>query len=332
MVLEKAYAKLFGSYAAIEGGIVSYALSDLTGGLGSIINMRKEQKSCNDGTLWTQVVQHVKAGYLLGAGSPAGSDSVDHMSSSGIVQGHAYSILDVQEIDNVKLISLRNPWGSHEWKGDWSDHDKTHWTRRMRSKLPNFEGKEDGQFWMSFLDFTINFEDIYVCRFFDPLTWVWNQQFTGSWKGLTAGGCSNYATTGNNPMFALKVTQDCDVVITLKQKETRGTNIKKQAIWVGLFQNGGNRLTRYRRGIQIGSSGNYINRTEVVLECHVKADFNPYTVFISTFAPEKEMEYTLTCYATEASVTLVELIPNGRPVNLNAKSILKTSHKKLKKR
>ena len=33
MVLEKAYAKLYGSYSSIQEGKVSYALSDLTGGL-----------------------------------------------------------------------------------------------------------------------------------------------------------------------------------------------------------------------------------------------------------------------------------------------------------
>jgi hypothetical protein len=39
-----------------------------------------------------------RAGYLLGAGSPSGSDAESEASPSGIVQGHAYSILDVQEV------------------------------------------------------------------------------------------------------------------------------------------------------------------------------------------------------------------------------------------
>jgi calpain-15 len=37
------------------------------------------------------------------------------------VQGHAYSIVQVKEIDQFKLVKLRNPWGSFEWKGNWSD-------------------------------------------------------------------------------------------------------------------------------------------------------------------------------------------------------------------
>jgi hypothetical protein len=58
--------------------------------------------------------------YLMGVGSPSGSDS--DVSNLGIVQGHAYSILDIAEIDGFKLIQLRNPWGdATEWKGNWSD-------------------------------------------------------------------------------------------------------------------------------------------------------------------------------------------------------------------
>jgi hypothetical protein len=38
----------------------------------------------------------------MGAGSPQGSDS--DISRLGIVQGHAYSILDVAEVDGAKLL------------------------------------------------------------------------------------------------------------------------------------------------------------------------------------------------------------------------------------
>jgi len=40
--------------------------------------------------------------YLMGAGSPSGSDS--DISPMGIVQGHAYSILDVATIDGHNLV------------------------------------------------------------------------------------------------------------------------------------------------------------------------------------------------------------------------------------
>ena len=52
----------------------------------------------------------------------------------GVLEGHAYSIIDVFNIDveitdqndelvqtNVRLIRLRNPWGKKEWNGPFSD-------------------------------------------------------------------------------------------------------------------------------------------------------------------------------------------------------------------
>ena len=52
----------------------------------------------------------------------------------GVLQGHAYSIIDVFSIDvevtdendqtksvTERLIRLRNPWGKKEWNGAWSD-------------------------------------------------------------------------------------------------------------------------------------------------------------------------------------------------------------------
>lgn len=40
-MIEKAYAKLYGSYKEIEGGKVSYVLAELTGGLGEEITLDK---------------------------------------------------------------------------------------------------------------------------------------------------------------------------------------------------------------------------------------------------------------------------------------------------
>jgi len=69
--------------------------------------------------------------YLMGAGSPSGDDS--EVSDLGIVMGHAYSILDVAEIDGHNLIQLRNPWGDEtEWSGPWGDNSKEWNVRRRR--------------------------------------------------------------------------------------------------------------------------------------------------------------------------------------------------------
>ena len=50
----------------------------------------------------------------------------DKAEEQGIVKGHAYTLISAIEIKNkqgktVQLVKLRNPWGSGEWNGDWSD-------------------------------------------------------------------------------------------------------------------------------------------------------------------------------------------------------------------
>lgn len=92
-------------------------------------------------------------------------------SDTGIIQGHAYAILKIQEFENDKLIQVRNPHGKGgaEWTGDWSDNS-TKWTEKAKRVL-QYEDSEDGVFWMSVNDFVYEFKTLYVCRIFDEKIW-----------------------------------------------------------------------------------------------------------------------------------------------------------------
>ncbi len=109
MILEKGYAKLNGNYANIgEGGYEDVAMGVLTGGIPDRIN--DINKASDSQKTWETLKSLYNNGHLLGAGSHAGSDTTK--SDLGIVQGHAYSILQVRELDEFKLMQLRNPWVS----------------------------------------------------------------------------------------------------------------------------------------------------------------------------------------------------------------------------
>jgi len=104
LLVEKAYAKFHGSYGNIEGGHVHTALVELTNGAGQRWSLRDKavEQMFNTGELWNKMQFWRDRNYLMGAGSPSGSDA--DISSLGIVQGHAYSILDVATIDGTNLI------------------------------------------------------------------------------------------------------------------------------------------------------------------------------------------------------------------------------------
>jgi len=110
----------------------------------------------------------------MGCSSPAGSDT--DTSDLGIVQGHAYSVLDALEVEGNKLLQIRNPWGdATEWKGAWSDKSSD-WNERRkqivyeRMRQRGVEqiaiGAEDGTFWMSYVDWFNNFSHLNLCKHF----------------------------------------------------------------------------------------------------------------------------------------------------------------------
>merc|ERR1712190_408408 len=93
------------------------------------------------------------------------SHSREHKRKDGLVEGHAYSLLQVVDVDGEQLLCLRNPWGKEsEWKGRWSNNDNI-WNRRpgLRDRLRPQKSIEDGLFWMCWRDFAYIWDNVTVC-------------------------------------------------------------------------------------------------------------------------------------------------------------------------
>lgn len=167
LLLEKAWAKLHGSYQQIEAGIPMHALMDLCGGLGKVVLFRREQEAIQSGKLWEQLKFWDSQRYLMVAGSPGHDNMTKDVAkrpTGGIVPGHAYTVKGCKQFKNVSLVNLRNPWGEFEWEGDWSD-ESSKWTKRMRRAFrPKLDGN-DGDFWMSADDFFKHFDDVSLVYF-----------------------------------------------------------------------------------------------------------------------------------------------------------------------
>lgn len=95
-----------------------------------------------------------------------GNESV----TKGLVHGHAYSLLSIQEVNvgedgkTQKLVKIRNPWSKTEWDGAWGD-GKPEWDEVSDDEKARlgYEDKDDGGFWMSFKDWVDEFEMVTVC-------------------------------------------------------------------------------------------------------------------------------------------------------------------------
>ena len=242
-LLEKAYAKIHGSYGALKGGSTAEAMVDFTGGC-------SESYDLDDQSKWMAIYQ------IMYKGSKMNSMMACHLlpdpnileakTNMGLIRGHAYSVTKVVKalVDTgnksgaMPLVRVRNPWGdATEWKGSWCDGSAV-WTfvseeEKERIGL-NFE--HDGEFYMSQQDFMTNFDAVEICNLSPDIEGIssirsWNvQHLEGSWiEDCTAGGCRNYLDTfAMNPQYVMTLEDSdeddddhCTCVISLLQKGTR---------------------------------------------------------------------------------------------------------------
>ena len=151
------------------------------------INDKKDKRACgftktkeaySDAQLWTLLKKYDKQKALMSASigkmdyreddGPSGEQMLER---EGLVAGHAYSVIQAREVSDgimgagptFKLLQLRNPWGTFEWKGAWSDKSKE-WKKHpgIKKKL-KFVDADDGCFWMTFEDFVSVYTRVNVC-------------------------------------------------------------------------------------------------------------------------------------------------------------------------
>ncbi|CAG2228582.1 CAPNN [Mytilus edulis] len=162
--VEKAYAKLHGSYEAIEGGQTMDALVDLTGGLAErhIIQNKDPQ-------LYRIIERARSSGAFITCSRKGDWRFSNKADPNGLVSGHAYTITAVRKIKHQrgeeKMVRIRNPWGdNNEWKGSWSDND-INWNlvnEDIKQEI-GLQSKDDGEFWMSYRDFCKQFQEVTIC-------------------------------------------------------------------------------------------------------------------------------------------------------------------------
>ncbi|CAK9091177.1 unnamed protein product [Durusdinium trenchii] len=178
MLLEKAFAKLCGSYAATEAGITEWAISAMTGGnawryertestwerMDLVTQISKDKRACafkpsdekHEDEDFFQLLRHYhRQGAVLCCGGVQAAGQ-----KQGLVPKHAFSLLQVRAVpvnwhsnEYFRMVQIRNPWGTGEWKGSWCDGSPL-WMKypHVQSAL-DFSSRDDGTYWMQWEDF-----------------------------------------------------------------------------------------------------------------------------------------------------------------------------------
>lgn len=161
IVLEKAWAKLHGSYERIEAGHAHEVMRDLTGAPSWDLDVDEEG-------LFEKLLEYDKRDYMMAASAGSTDASAETMEELGLVAQHSYGLLAVKKVidqtgEEVVLVQLRNPWGDFEWSGDWGDSSDC-WTPELKAQVGLTDDAGDGTFWMSFKDLAYYFSRVQVCK------------------------------------------------------------------------------------------------------------------------------------------------------------------------
>ncbi|XP_063719131.1 calpain-1 catalytic subunit-like isoform X2 [Symsagittifera roscoffensis] len=260
-ILEKAVAKIFGSYNSLTAGSIEEGLSMLSGGITEKLGLDPNSSPEEIDFKAKKMRNCLARGSLLGCSIPTSEDEGFEVAcDNGLLKGHAYSVTGLHEVvierseddsENgvtKRLIRIRNPWGEKEWTGRWSD-DSTEWDKlnpRVRDKL--HVTNDDGEFYMEFADFGRTFTYVSMCHFqfqegddANVNESNWNiQRLDGHWNLATAGGIKGKSFE-HNQQYLIKVPEmvdddECSVVFSLLQMNTRQEEDRKHCIGLVLFE------------------------------------------------------------------------------------------------
>ncbi|XP_073485072.1 calpain-8-like [Aquarana catesbeiana] len=326
-LLEKAYAKLNGSYEALKGGLPLEALEDFTGGVGELYYFEKAPSN-----LFQIIRKALTAKSLVTCSTKSDSGSGEIVVSTNVVKNHAYSLIGAEEVsyrgDTVQLVRVRNPWGYKEWNGAWSDN-APEWNEvdaEVKAQL-NLQC-DDGETWMPFSSFLVEFYRVEICHLNldnvccnDIHKWCLTG-YNGKWtSGVNAGGCRSNLTFWTNPQFRITLEDPdedckgesgetrCTVLVSLMQKERRrkkpqGENLLRIGYYI--YKVPKQNLTNLQLGKDFLKKNKDVARLDIYKDHREVSNrfllpVGDYIIIPTTYSPSEEADFFLRVFSERNS-------------------------------
>ncbi|CAG2199415.1 CAPNN [Mytilus edulis] len=333
-LLEKAYAKLHGSYESLKGGSTSEAMEDFTGGVTEMFDLKKAPKD-----LLTIMLKAHDRGSLMGCSIDADPNQLEAELANGLIMGHAYSVTAVKMVEiqtpgrsgKLPMVRCRNPWGNEsEWKGAFSDEsERWKYITDSDKEEIGLTQEDDGEFWMTFGDWQSNFQKLEICNLGpdslddDELVKIGKKRWeatseVGEWiPNVNAGGCRNYLQTFfTNPQYRVTVTDPdededdlCTILVGVLQKDRRkkrkeGLDMLTIGYVIYKLKDpdcGPLDVDFFKYNASVAKSPSFINLREVCGRHMLQP--GTYCIIPSTFEPHNKGEYLLRIFTEKANVT-----------------------------
>ncbi|RWS05561.1 Calpain-7-like protein [Dinothrombium tinctorium] len=199
-LLEKAYLKVMGGYD-FPGSNSSIDLNALTGWIPERISL----ESADINKIFHSLFERFHKGDVL-ITVATGDLSQHEADRAGLVQNHAYALLDIKNVEGHKLFLLKNPWRHLRWKGNFSEFDIVNWTPKLKAAL-NFDPQsarsfDNGVFWIDLKSFTKFFDTIYLN--WNPMLFKYTFCTHSVWSSKT-GPIKDVYNIGDNPQYSLNM-------------------------------------------------------------------------------------------------------------------------------
>ncbi|CAF3477566.1 unnamed protein product [Rotaria socialis] len=168
-LIEKACAKIFGSYANLSGGSTAEGLQLLTGAPTDRISLHPIDDVVDFDIVWAKLLSACESKLLIGASTGCSDINEHEYALVGLNSNHAFTVLLAKSLDvgEGRFLLLRDPHGTTNFSEDSITPKIRKHLSSIRVEMPNFSGI----FWITWSSFLRFFESItistYVSNHFD---------------------------------------------------------------------------------------------------------------------------------------------------------------------
>ena len=335
-LLEKAFAKLHYGYDRLEGGSFTAAIADLTGGVCHSIFISSHQRAKE--IVADNSYKDTLRGYLLDQWmvfcNAKTDSSVERASLKevGITANQSYEVVGYAETENWEVVQIYFPHGEEvpEYNNNSSSSSTSLWLSQdwLRS-LPESEyrrlfvrmGDPDPRYrWMTFQNFAIFFNKVYICRVLAEQTRnIYRQErVVGRWLGTTAGGRLRSQYFTENPAWCLRVKEkNTAVLVQLSQRDWRMKKMNYTSDnQIGLYvvtSCDATHKKRYWSKEEVIVAPKFIAYRDVITELVCQPRVN-YFLIPSTYRPGVEQNFQL--LASSAHTFALEEVDSDSDIEL----------------
>uniref|UniRef100_A0A7S1XT22 Calmodulin n=1 Tax=Phaeomonas parva TaxID=124430 RepID=A0A7S1XT22_9STRA len=228
-LVEKAYAKLHGSYESLIGGRIENALRDLTGGVVRRFPFESVAGEENaPAMIWDRITAGLERGLVgITRGIREGDTTSTAAKKMDLAENLLYVVDRAESVRGKKLLRLKDPFKSDRaYAGDWGWESEM-WqefrevTEDLGMDARGVKGRAEGFFWMDLDDAAALFNTIYDVYVEHEVAKWHAVSRSGAWstKAGTAAGCCNHRGWRSGEQIYLEVEEGQRLVICLTQQD-----------------------------------------------------------------------------------------------------------------